>query len=152
MFNVISAVMSLFNGTIFQAVERIQTLLDGTNQFVLATTIWLIAVIAAFLAEIIGAFVGFKAHQAAREMGTEMIPGDWSQEMRQPAQAGMWGGGGGGGGPTNWGGGTLGGGPGNGGGYLAGNRNDDDDVPTRVARPAGNFQVFSGTGQRLGGE
>lgn len=129
---------------------------SGTSMASLGSALTVAAVIGAFLAEAVAAFYGFKCIQQARQGGITQQGGDWGQEMARPPTSG---------GPSNWGGGPLGGGPGGplGGadrfqgryaGLNYGNVDEETAAPERaqVGGTGQNFQVFQGSGQRLGGD
>lgn len=116
---------------------------DGVKA--LGHALFSLSIVAALIAQVVGAYTGWTAYQAARAIHT--VPGDWGQEMRQGSSFG-------GGGFTNWGGGALGGG---GGGRMGGRLGGEDDEEEGNTAPnrfnAGhNFEVFQGQGQRLGGD
>lgn len=136
--------------------EYLDLALKANGTLSIGSGILAITTVAALLAEAAGAFYGFKCFQAAREGGVTATGGDWGQEMARP---------GGGGAAGSWGGGPLGGGP-LGGGPLGGanfqgryanlnHGNDEENAQPERAQVGGtgqNFQVFQGSGQRLGGD
>jgi len=107
-----------------------------------------LSLLGSLIAIFVGAFVGWRCMQQARDGGVTMQGGDWGQEMQQ-------------GRPGTWGGGSLGGGAsttqalnyGRSGNlnYAGGRDHEEDTQPARTQAAGGNFQVFQGSGHRLGG-
>lgn len=140
--NLITVVMEvLLNRTIemiLKGFEVVFTYGVNTSTTKAAFLLYLISVTLAFVAQSIGSWHGWKAHQEAQAIGTTVVPGTWN--AAQPAS-------GGGGGWNDWGGGQL----GSGGGGQA-NQVEMQDRPAQggQAGPAAPFQAFSGQGNRLG--
>lgn len=108
-----------------------------------------VSLVAAVLAEAIAAYYGWRCIQLARDGGVTMQGGDWGQEMQNRPAGGGFGGGGplGGGGPGQGLMGRFGGGN-----YAYDRQNDEEDGQPSRTQVSGNFAVFQGQGQRLGGE
>jgi len=123
---------------------------NSSGMAALGSGLAVFSMVGALLAEAVAAVYGYLCIQATRAGGVTAQGGDWGQEMTRP-----------GGGAPGWGGGPLGGG---GGGFLgsaqgrysgvAGGYGNDEESPaperTRVGGTGQNFQVFQGSGQRLG--
>lgn len=159
-FNAISVVFELllppYNW--LKVPDLLQMAMSGGSAKTIGAGLTAICVIGQLLAQFVGAFIGFKCIQAARQEGITAQGGEWGQEMARP----------GGGAGNSWGGGPLGGGPLGGGPFGAatqgryqglnyGGGNDEDTnnaTPerTQVGGTGQNFQVFQGSGQRLGGD
>lgn len=135
--NLITVVIDvLLNRTIesiFHGFEVVFTYGVNPSPNRVAFILYLLSVTAAFIAQAIGSWQGWKAHQEAQNIGTTVIPGTWGA----PPPSG------GGGHWADWGGGRLGGGD---------NRPGQVEMQDagREARPAPGFQAFSGQGNRLG--
>jgi len=119
----------LLNGIIGWIIHMIGAVFDPSQWtssifgFMLGLNV--LAVIVAYVAQIVGAVQGFMAWRQAQAFGVTAQQGEWGS------------GGQGGGGPFMGGGGR---------GYPAAR----EDAPAREARPAQNFQPFGGSGNRLG--
>merc|ERR1719181_1904950 len=97
--NLITVVMDvLLNRTIemiLKGFEVIFTYGVGTSTTKVAFFLYLVSVTMAFIAQAVGSWQGWKAHQEAQNSGTSVVPGTWGAPP--PAS--------GGGGWNNWGGG-----------------------------------------------
>mmetsp|Transcript_86870 Transcript_86870/g.246346 ORF Transcript_86870/g.246346 Transcript_86870/m.246346 type:complete len:229 (-) Transcript_86870:93-779(-) len=87
------------------------------------------AIVISYVAQGVGAFQGWKSYGEARNIGTMSVPGQWSE-----SGTGRPSGGGGGGWGSAWGG------------------SGSADEGHEMGEPSAGFKVFSGSGNRLGGE
>lgn len=121
----------IFNGVIQFFVKSLGTLFNPedwpTSIFGFAITLFVLAKLATYVAQVVGAVYGFLAYRQARDVGVTSQPGSWGDS-------------GGGGAGTAFRGGTA---------YPQ--AREDPSAPARDSQPARNFQAFGGSGQRLGG-
>lgn len=128
----------ILNGVLQQIFAEFGSLIDGRTSHnatvAFATLIYLLSATCALVSQSVGAWYGWKAYQEARSVGTSQVPGSWAEEQQQGRQQA----------PNNS---TAAGGNGLwGGGWVGGEG-------AGAARPGQQgFQVFQGSGNRLGGD
>lgn len=140
--NLITVVLDvLLSNTITKILKGVEALFypqpDSPTDAVskVAFVLYLMSVIIALVAQAIGCWQGWKAHQQAQQDGHHVVPGesDWGQPS------------GGGGGWNNWGGGRV----GEDRGRPAQAEMQETPAPG-AGRASAGFQAFSGQGNRLG--